>query len=388
MTAPAGLRPAVQAPATLRRTPSASQRCGRRLAGAALLLAVLSLPALLAGARLDAPALAHELALLAPPGSPAAAASGATALAQQFFQGPLALWHADASTPAALLGQARLVQMLALFALAGCLYLAVLQARGRLQAMLGCLFWLWLPPIAEQAHVLRAETPALLFGCLGLLVQQAMAREVHRRQHAPRWQRWTVWWGCAMMAAAALGLAVATMPLRPVVLLLPGAVLTLAALQMAWRCLRLRRRCTFWTLPVRAMNRRLWPWTATALLAPAAAAMLLQAQMQGAPARWLASPGEISLWPAGFAWPLQALATLGAVAAVWRIGLRFGRGGRVGADLVLLVYVALGVAGTGLLADGSDLLAPSVTVALLLAEGTYALLGGVSWWRWRRSRSR
>jgi hypothetical protein len=370
--------------AARRRPPSASPRVGRRLAGAALVLAILSLPALLAGARLDAPPQAGELALLAAAGSAAATAQGTAALAQQFFQAPVALWGADPTAPAALLGQARLVQMLALFALAGCLYLAVLQARGRLQAMLGCLFWPLLPPVGLEAQVLRAELPALLFGCLGLLVLQTMAREVHRRQHASRWSRWPVVWGCGLTAAVALGLAVAAQPLRPVILLLPFAVLVLAALQLAVRALRLRRRCNWWTLPIQAMNRRLWPWTATALLAPAAAAMLLQAQPVVAPGSQAAAPAAHGLWPVGYGLPLQILAGLGAVAAIWRIGLRFGRGGRIGADLVLLVYVALGIAGASLRPANSDQLASSATAAMLLAEGTYALFGGVWWWRWRR----
>jgi hypothetical protein len=120
---------------------------------------------------------------------------------------------------------------------------------------------------------------------------------------------------------------------------------------------------------VRSINRRLLPWTAAALLVPATAVLVLRATLPEA-AEPVRSASEAPLLPA--VWWLRAscwvLFAAGVVIAVLRIGLRFGRRGRIDVDVVLLVYCAVHLAvafGVG----SFDRLPAAPAMAVVLSEG-------------------
>lgn len=386
MTATAA-RPASRLP-----TPrSAPQRLLRTAIGLGLVATVLALPALLAGARLDAPPRPGELQRLA-----AAAAGGPTgsevarrfqlatapAVVPEALHGPQPV--AEPAT-AAFVARARLVQVLFLFAASAGVYVATMLARGRLQALLACLCLPLLAPLAAEGHVLRPETASTVFTLLALVLLQVLAADVHRRRQRG-WRRGIVLAADGAVAALALGLATAALPARGGGLLLPGFVMSVAALHLGARAVRLLRRNGLLRLPIGAINRRLWPWTLAAVLAPVAGLVLLQRLLGGSVDSLPATPSDAGLLPAALAlrWPLQALLGLGTVVAVLRIGLRFGRRGRIGPDLVLLVYCALQWACTAGGGPGIDALPAAPAAAIVLSEGLVATLGAVAWWWLRR----
>lgn len=379
-------------PASRLPTPrSAPRRLLRAGLGLGLVATVLALPALLAGARLDAPPRPGELQRLA---AAAAGGPGGSEVARRFqlatapgvvpeaLQGPQPVAGAAAT---AFVARARLVQVLFLFAASAGVYLATVLARGRLQALLACLCLPMLPPIAAEGHVLRPETAAVVFTLLALVLLQVLAADVHRRRRRG-WRRGSVLVADGAVAALALGLAAAALPARGGGLLLPGFVMSVAALHLGARAVRLLRRNGLLRLPIGAINRRLWPWTLAAVLAPVAGLVLLQRLLGGPAGSLPATPSEVGLLPAVLAlrWPLQALLGLGTVVAVLRIGLRFGRRGRIGPDLVLLLYCALQLACTVGAGPGTDALPAAPALAIVLSEGLIVTVGAVAWWWLRR----
>lgn len=350
----------------------------RALVTGAVTLLVVLLPAVLAMRGIAAPGSAAELARLqrAVAGS-GPAADGGVALRFYASAVPHASWPDAVEQQQALLVRARTAAVAAVLALAMLTYLLVLLARGRLQALLACAALGLMPAVAEHGHVLRAEVPAALFAALAVLLLQCLARQ------RPRHQRRAVLriGGLVACAAGASGLAVAASPHHGAPLLVAGVVLTLLALELAWRAAGVVRRHGWMRLPVRALNARLLPWTATALLAPTIALWLLQGDGDGA--GWLSPSTSTSCWPAapGLRALFVPLLVVGAVAMAVRAGQRWRRLGWPAADLVLLVYAALALAGGLPTAAPGDGLPAAAPLAAVLAEG--ALVPVALLWRRR-----
>jgi len=366
----------------------------RALVGGGLLVTIVALPALLAGTGIDAPPRPDELQRLADAlrGPPALGEAGSE-VARQFY---LAAVHGSAgrlpAEPAALsafVATARLAQLGGLFATTACVYLATALARTRAQGLLACLFLLLLPPVAADGHALRPETPATLFAAFALLLLQGLARVDPVRARRSPLSRVAVPAATSVLAALALSLAVAALPARGAVVLLPGAVLTVLAAQLLLRGRRVWRRQELSGLPIQAINRRLWPWLLAAMLVPAAAFWLLELAVR-VPAGALQPTAAVAgLLPAS---PLQrgallALLVVGAFTAVVRVGLRTGRRGRVGPDLVLLVYCGLQLAAAWAAGPGTDMLPAVPALAVLLAEGASAVATLGAWLLLRRRRA-
>jgi hypothetical protein len=289
----------------------------------------------------------------------------------------------------ALLVRARLMQVLGVSAIALLTYLAVLLARGRLQALLACALVALLPPVSEFGHVLRPETPATMFSLLSLvLLQNAVASAPVQRGRRPR-RRMASAFGLMACAAVATALAVATLPSLWMGLVVPGLVLVVGGVQMGFRGLRCLSRRGLEGLPIRAINWRLIPWTVTTLLAPACAVWLLSTTVHAPIESLPATAGTGALLPEGlFARVvLIALLVVGAVSGVVRVGLRFGRGGRIGSDLVLLVFCAIFLLAFANVEGATDALPALPALAVLSSEGARALLVvGLGLWARRRAR--
>lgn len=371
-----------------------------RVAAAAVTLLVVALPGLLAGLELAAPPTAGERQLLAEALDPAAAAahgSVAGAVARAFALATAPSGHAAlpeaAPQLAELVAAARRVQVAALVAISGLLYAVVRRGRSQLQALASCLCLAGLPPVALAGHWLRAETPAVLFGLFAVLFGAELAHAARRPPwpgQAARWGRGVALGAAVVASALALALAVAACPVRPVLLLWPGAVLALGAVWLFARAVPLVRRRGWLRLPIHAGNGRLLPWTALSLLAPLLAAAVLAAGGQGSAegAPFGALPGVVGLFAAAgdaaVGWWLLVGCGLGSWA--WRAGLLLGRTGRITVDLVVLVYAVLGLLFAGFAPTALDRLPAAPAAALLAGEGLVALLRwaafGVA--RWRR----
>ncbi|MCB9877062.1 MAG: hypothetical protein H6835_05615 [Planctomycetes bacterium] len=356
---------------------------------------VLLLPTLLVGLSLgDAPGPA-ELARVERALSPEAA-DGAPPpqrreglLARQFLRAAIAgeTWPDDATAQRDLVVRARIAQVAAVTALSLVLYLAVLLARGRLQALLACALFAALPPIASTGHVLRPEAPALLFALLSaVLLESAVTVAPRHRARRPRRSALlvTATMGCAALCAA---FACAALPSIGEVLLVPVVLLLVVSTQLGVRAVRSLRRRGLDGAPVRALNRRLLPWLGLVLASSLLTVVVMNGTAAVAAEHVVAAARDQGLLVgAGFARLVaSALAAVGLGVAVARVGLRFGRRGRVGADLVLFVWCALFLV-PALREDGRDALPMAPAMAVLLSEGLRALLVGALLLRrrWRR----
>ncbi len=329
------MRPGAARAATL---PKAAALCCTAL--------VLLLPTLFAMRAVGAPPAAGELERLErivrgqPPGERLD-----TGGARLFHRAAVATeaWPAAAEAQRALLVRARLSQVAGVTALAWLTYLMTLLAGGRLQALLACAALALAPPVREAGYVLRAETAGALFAMLSVLLLQFAARPRGReRGHNPR-RAAAVGGGLMVCAAVAIAMACEASPSLGESLLVPGVVLLLAAVQLALRGRRLLARRGLIGVPVRAINRRLIPWTALGFLAPAVALWVQRKSYTVAvDALEVAAPQSALLpqSPAGYG-VAAALLVCGAVAWIARLGVRFGRCGRVSPDLVLFSACAV-----------------------------------------------
>lgn len=352
---------------------SPAQKLLRPAVAAATLLLVL-LPALVVAQHLGAPPHRgeRERVVRAVAAAPAERVVDGE-VARSFYRSALRDVAIDADdTRSPWLPRARLAQVFGVFALAGLLYTAVLLAGDRLRAVLACAWFAVLPPVLGEGHVLRAETPAALFGWLGLAVLLGLV-PAERRARGVSWRGFVIG-ACALTAN---GLAVAALPTFGVALLAPGVVLTLAALQLLVRGARIVRRRGLGRLPYAACNRRLLPWTALALATPVVAlgTMLVSAPgpvPEGADgSAWLTAGSDVGLLPSAAPWHLLVwgLLWLGALGGVFRIGTEFGRRGRVTATVVLWVGVALMLAGARQ-SPPVDALPAAPAAAVVLGEGS------------------
>lgn len=338
---------------------------GRRAWGACLILIIVALPALVAGASLDAPVRLGEQQRLA-----AAVAQRDPTFAELFLRLCASPSVDDGSVggEAALrqVGEARIAQFVGVLACAMLGYLVCALANGRASALLATLCFAALPPVAVDGHVLRAETSVVMLHLLALLLAQLLA--MSQLPAAARIRRAS---GVALAVTSALfvGMAVASMPTMGVVLLFPSGLAILSAIlvgQRMWRALK-RRSVAVW--PARAAARRLWPFAGFALLSMMCATLLLVAA--GRPGDSGPSPCAGSLLPQSTAAAavLVSLAGLGALRALLRAGRRLGVQGRIGPDAVLLAYSASALVHRGLHGANSDALVAALPFAWLLAEG-------------------
>jgi hypothetical protein len=287
-----------------------------------------------------------------------------------------ATWPDEADAQRALLVRARLAQVVGVTGLAFLTYLVVLLARGRLQALLACGALALLPPVFDAGYVLRVETAGALFALLSVVLMQVAALPNPRlRARHPR-RALVVAGGLMLCAAVAIAMACEAMPSLGESLLVPGVVLVLAAVQMAVRGRRLLRRRGLMGTPIRAINRRLIPWTALGFVAPAVALWVLRRSYTVSVEQLAVTVPHSSLLPAGTFGSALATVLLALGAGTWivRVGVRFGRGGRISPQLILFSFCAVFL----LTALGDDVphdplpLVPAV--AVLASEGAHALL--------------
>lgn len=360
------------------RPPAAAARRSAAVAAVACSLLVLLLPTLVVAHSLGEPAAAGEYARLLRAVQPADGAVPVdSAIARAFHAATVSMpppAAAPNAAPAALV-QARRAQVLGVTAIAFLTYLAVLLGAGRLQALLACVAVALLPPVGAAGHVLRPETPATALALLSLVALQS-ASLVQRRVHRRPARRAVLAAGSLLYGALTAALVAATLPSTWGSLVVPGTVLLLAAVQLAVRGVRIVRRRRVEGTPVRAINRRLLPWTATSLLTPALAVVLLSTDTAVRGGAVAASAEVSALLPAAGVgrWVALGLLGLGVVAAVARVGVRFGRRGRIGADLVLLVYCAVFLLLAVARERPADPLPLLPAAAALVAEGARALL--------------
>lgn len=352
-----------------------TQSWGRRLWGQSLIALVVVLPALVAGASIEAPAVVGEWERLASAieGSSVRAHSQvADGFLRTFVAEQATVPDAGSDAAAALLARARLSQVLGVLGLSMLTYLVVVLASGRARALLTVLWLAVLPPIAQAGYVLRPETAATSFGLVGLLVLQLLA--INERPTAGR--RRYVSTALGLSAALLLALAVTTLPSSGHVLLVPGGALVAAGVQVGFRLWRVLRERHVAVWPARAAAGRMWPWAATSVATLAVAALLMHDAVRR-PEELAASAIDTGLLPVA-TWvriPMLALAALGAARLVLRTGQRFGRRGRLASDLLLFVHVAAMTAWAASRGDGLDALPAAPSLALLLADGTvYAFL--------------
>lgn len=358
-----------------------------RPAVACACLLVVLLPALWVGSRLDQPPAPGELARVqrALSSDPAAAVADGE-VARQYHRAAIAdaAWPDTEAAQVSLLARARLGQAAALVALAGLCYLVVLLARGRLLALCSCLCLFALPSIRSDGHVLRPEMPASLFAALALLLWLSLAAEPKVAASGRPWRRVGMQFLLGLCAVLASGLCVAALPSAGEVLLVPGIVLTLAVLQLAVRVVRLWRRHGPLRLPVRALNRRLLPWTAAALGTPGAAWLVLSLSLVGPVEALSPTASTVGLLPdSPWRWPSLLLLLTGAVVGLFQVGVRFGRTGRVRADFVLWISAMVWLAGSLRAPTGEDQLPAALAAAVCISEGLLAafVLGQALWRR-------
>ncbi|MBL8747723.1 MAG: hypothetical protein JNK78_01080 [Planctomycetes bacterium] len=353
----------------------AANRAHRNAAAAAVVVGIVVLPALVAGNGIAAPPTSIEVERIAAAvGGVGGGLSELGSLFHRAFCWPEpAAFPTEANAVAALVTKARFAQVLAVTCLSLSTYVAVMLARGRLQALLACLCFALSPVVAGQGHVLRPESLAAAFAWFALLLLQVQASPPVLRVRRRRLRRLDVF-ALAGCASGALGLAVATIASVGECLLVPGVVLVLATLQIGVRAVRILRERGLLRLPIRAINARLLPWTVATLLAPAAAWWLLVRVSHGSEAT--PSPSTVTLLPENV-WlraPLVLLFVVGCATGIVRTGLRFGRGGRIGADVVLLVQCGVFLAAAAGEPAGRDLTPAAPAMAVVTSEGLLALV--------------
>ena len=287
-----------------------------------------------------------------------------------------ATWPFDEAARRALLVRARRMQVLGITAIALLTYLSVLLASGRLQALLACGLLAVMPPVLHAGHVLRPETPATMFALLSLVLLQSAARPAPGHRHRRPRRSLMVGGGLMLCAALAAAMTCEVMPSLGTILLLPGIVLLVGSLQLLPRGLRSLRRRGLVGTPIRAINRRLVPWTALALVAPATTWWLLHCTLTVSVEAIAVSTRQSALLPdAGIGYGATALLLgIGLLAFVTRVCMRLGRGGRIGPDLILLVYCALFLLLSLFAADNKDPLPRLPALAIVLSEGLRAIL--------------
>jgi hypothetical protein len=336
---------------------------------------VLLLPALVAGLALDAPPATGEWERLVAAIAPDAAAPrslAADGFARSFVAAVTEVPSSPSPAAHDVLGTARMAQILGVLGITMLSYLVVMQSGGRARALLATLWFAVLPPIAVTGHVLRPETASVLFALLSLVLLQCLAAN---ERPSSRTGTATMLALC-LTASVATACAVATTPSAGIVLLVPGGAAMAASGQVALRMGRTLRQRSVAVWPARAAAARMWPWVLSSVASIVATILVMEGSVQ-APEALLPSASIVRLLPQTpwLSWPMSALAVLGAVRLVLRTGQRLGRRGRLGADMLLLIYVAAMLLQRLLRAPLEDALPATMPLALLLADGAiYAFL--------------
>jgi len=347
-----------------------------RLGVACATLLVVLLPTVLAARHAADPARGDELARIARALAPDDAGLE-TGVARGYLAaaaGTDALPAADADRQAVVV-RARVRQLACLLLTTACVYAAVAMARGRLQALLACLLFAALPSVQGAGAWLRPEGPAAAAAAMATVLLLQVAHQPRTATWLTRRTQGVLLAASALCGVAAQALAVALLPTLGAALLLPGGLLAVLAVQLALRARRIVRRGGWLRWPVRAINRRLLPWTALSFLAPAVALWGLSHTLRGPAEAALPSASDLGLLPAGVAgWPLAGLLALGVAAMVVHVGATFRRSGRASAELALAVACAATFASYLRAPSGVDLLPMALPTAVLLAEGAQAAL--------------
>ncbi|MCA8977964.1 MAG: hypothetical protein KDC98_24780 [Planctomycetes bacterium] len=357
----------------------------RKVGFACAVAACVAMPALIAGAGIDRAPAEGELERLAA----AHAGTMASAMAGRFELAMVTVaadWPEQPAAVMHLLATARLAQVLAVLALSMLLYLAMLLARGRLFALAACVGFAVLPAVMVQGHVLRPESAATVFAGLALVLLQCLMLVVQRRHARGALRRGIVLTLLAISSASAIGLAVGTLPTLGGVLHLPLVLAMLIAVQAGLRGCRVGLRRGFLRFPAHAVTGRLWPPAVAMLLSFVMALWCLHASLRAPADEVRATVLAVTMLPEQVvaAGALLTLAAIGAVAMLFRTGLRFGRRGRAGADLVLLVYCFTQLGGGLTARGGLDPLPTAPALAIVFGEGVLVVMGFCSWWLRRR----
>lgn len=349
-------------------------RAGHR--ARAVLVAVVTLscvlfPALAAGAGLDRPATDAEVAALV-----AASRSDASLRGPSELFLTLLLPEDAAGWSEPLLRErlpmCRLAAVAFVLALSGLTYLAVTLARGRARAVLACLALGCLWPVYGDGALLRAEVPSAVFGALGTVLLCLLPARLGAARRANTWRAVPAVAALAVAAGVSFALAASSHGAYGVFLLVPAACLLLALGRHGIALLRVLRRFRFAVLPFRAFTLRVLPWLMVAFAALAAAAALLA---------WVAAPAQPTGSGAGLlprsmsgAIPLAALAVVGGVLSLLRVGLELGRAGRLSAGAVLFVHCGVLLLHRARADAVDDALPAAMALAVLVAEGGFAVL--------------
>jgi hypothetical protein len=347
----------------------------QRLVSVSLVLVVALLPALAAGSQIDMPAAPGELERIAasltePP--PSRVSSG---LITCLADASLAAYDSlDAADLAIRLGTARLAQVAGIFALSLLVYLTVMLCRGRLQAWFTLAALCAMPAVTGYGYVLRHETTAVLFSWLSLLLLLGIPTLQSPEAARLQLSRAPVLLATGMTSGVAIAMSLAAMPTTGVALLLPGVAMLAVAVQLAVRLLRVLLRRLWVVVPLRAATRRLWPWVLPSISALVASALLLPlaVTVQGAAQPAVATGGLLPS-AALLRWALALCIGLGFLSLLLRSGLAFGRGGRPGPDLLLLIHCSVLLGQRALRPTEEDALLAAAPAAVFLAEGVVAI---------------
>ena len=335
----------------------------RKLAGMAVVLLAISLPALWAFAAIDAPVRPSESrrveAALLPGGSDLSEVG-------RLFYGA-ALHEADAvgwpKEKAGVMARARLSGMLALFVISGLVYLVLAQVRGRATGVAGSLSLATLTPVAGDGFVLRPEQAATMFGLLGvaLLVGLPVYLRSGRRRGVPA-------------VGLVFGFALAVHQPAWIYLAVPALTLLVSVLALAFLLPRATRGRPIAHWPLRAAARRYAPWMWVVLVCSLMSWLVL-VQLEGQPERWSPVPEpRAGLLPAQWWWsgPLIGCALLGAARMGYGVSLRLQRLRRVRPETVLFLYVAPLLMQYFLSVGTHDQLPAAVALACLMGDGLMA----------------
>lgn len=341
----------------------------RRLSGYCLILLVALLPALLAGIRVDSPPVVGEWSLI----EQATSNAPSSLVTAAFVQMHVAVHSSDlpargSDQAMTLLATARLSQVWGLLGLSLLTYLAVSLSIGRVRALLTTALLCLMPAIVVEGYVLRPETPATVFGLLALVLLLGIPNLQPPRR--PKAASGLLLAAVGVNSGLCIGFAVAALPAAGILLLLPGFAMIISAAHLILRLLRVFRRRLWVVVPLVAASRRLWPWVFASLAAMMATGMLLDIALL-APDELQPRFSALGLLPAApwLRWPLAALAVVGGLRLLVRVGLRLGRRGRLGAEALLLLYCIL-MLGQRLLRDTvEDGMPAAASVAVLVAEG-------------------
>ena len=351
---------------------------------AATLLIVL-LPALAAGARIDAPAGAEEIARVRTvlTATPAQGREPGSIPARWFFLatlpervrdlGPQSLDHEPERTQA--LTFARFVALLGILLVSCCLFLLLASTRGQSVAWLACAAFAALPPVAIEGAIVRPEIPASAASLLATAVLLAGLVLDRPLGMVPAMTRFAVMATLIVASGTLCGLAVAFLPQPWWIVMVPSVMLLLTTASLTFFLARLLRR-RGGDVPILALGRRLLFWLVAMLVWPALCAALLLVGYEPGTPPISQSHSAVDFWP--LSWfariLLGILAGLGLLRLLVEVAARFAHGARLGSESVLMIFVGVLFAQRAHAGAGYDALLAAVALAIVVGEGGNGLL--------------